>query len=1643
MNSKTTAHSVKPASSSITTQAKNAVFRREVDKQPGNPLQQPIWQPSLPETITATPPPANSGHNFANVSVVSPAPLLVQPKLTVGEPNNKYEQQADRVADTVMRMPEPDLQGRPEDSNKAGNHKIIQTKPLAEQITPLIQRQSTVEEDDEEPLQTKLLIQRQEQPENEDKEEIAQAKSIVQRQTDDEKEGEEPVQTKLLIQKQAQTEDDEDSPLQAKTANSKTPKVNSEQEDYIKSIRGQGQPLSGGERDFFETRFGHNFGRVRIHSDDRAAKAARQIKAQAFTVGNDIFFAANRYQPNTKTGRQLLAHELTHTVQQTGVRPQENVARPARFPSRPPLSTNTNVASLMTAQSSSPLGINSVVQGEPLITRKAVNDNAPTAEPGGGQASPQAAQNEQITEPAKLTVPTEPIQSNDKQEQVAESQPAKTVVPATQSAPAGPTTPAPESITASTTEPTAAAPESKDGEQKEGVKTEAGNPTQLIASITVVPATQSLDTYNRSLGASQTALDKERETVSANLPKVKTPTGLTAKEPIKKKPFEVKKATVPETFVGTKTGASADPNKETLILTNINAKQDFRTTDRAILAAKSNGGVDPDNATAALQSIKLGTGRIPDTLGARPVVNLTGEADPNLAEAYQAESRQHVGVAKRQAKAQSKQDFGEKNISPAPDDGVIESKATLSQHKVAAETLEPTQDIPDEVRADIDQTMGANLKSALQMEQTTYQGVRTKQEADKNKAEAENQAQIEALDSDTKAKQIEAQNKAKVQVTDHRKEWNGEIDKVDKEYQTKSSKATTDEKGKIDAASTKGKQDVEGYFKTAETDSAQKKQQAETKTEKEKAKGEKESKGFLSRAGAIFGDIIDSIKNAVSTIFDELKKAVKFIFDQAKKLAMAAIESARKTIVGLIQGLGTVLKGVVRVVFAAFPDIAKKINAKIESAVESATQAVNVAAASLKKDVTKLLDLLGSAINDILSVVQGAYNFALGAMRLIVRGEFDKLGQYIVQSALKLIGVTLAGLMKLLGITEKDMQKIIANPVGFLGNLVGAVKSGANKFRDNSVKHLTSGLVGWLFGTFASAGIQLPTKFNLAGMFSFVAQILGLTYDVLREKMVKRLGAKGEAIVSAFEKTFAFIKDFITRGPIALWERVKESLGNLKEILFGSLIEWLRNTIIVKAITKLVAFFNPVGAIIQAIQAIYNVVMFFKERWEQIKSFAQSVFKSIQNIAAGKVGAAASLIEQSLASTIPIIIAFLARLLGLGGIVGKVKGVIKKIKQPIDVAVDKVIGWLVKMARKAWKEIKKIVGKLVPKQNKAPLNKVEQQHAIYGKDAAREMANPPKKPKSYEELRKEKQKQAKTLEGKYNSKLKRSVKMRIIFQPPEEDKKDNNLDFHVHIGPNDFDTDSAVKWNFGSIAPDVNKYGNLKVDTERPRHHVPPKGLLAWLYHQAVAANKKGATAILWIKNLVGISDKTYDPGDPLAAIKINKHTHITKSGKGERDLWRAHWGTRTAQEVYNRMKAKEIRTISRSSFEKLSEEDKEEFRRLEKEAGETPLTPTDGAVTERAGEVVSTQFFHTELNRALIEEKEEKTESADSFKAELGAVAKRAAVQSHLAVTVALEKSEDDGTVGERKEAEKKLKQKSKETWENVPGVKDLDMFE
>ena len=217
-------------------------------------------------------PPEQQSPAWEGASAITPARPVIQAKLTVNQPGDVYEQEADRVADQVMRMAAP---GKNAPASYAA-------RPAAF-LTPTIQRMCSKCEEE-------AKLQRAAMPEEEDDE------ARIQR---------EPI------------EDDEEM-LQAKSDSGSTPTVTPAVDSQIRNLQGSGQSLDPTTRGFMESRFGRDFSDVRVHTDAHANQLARSVQAKAFTTGNNIVFRSGQYNPTEPSGQHLLAHELTHVVQQSG-----------------------------------------------------------------------------------------------------------------------------------------------------------------------------------------------------------------------------------------------------------------------------------------------------------------------------------------------------------------------------------------------------------------------------------------------------------------------------------------------------------------------------------------------------------------------------------------------------------------------------------------------------------------------------------------------------------------------------------------------------------------------------------------------------------------------------------------------------------------------------------------------------------------------------------------------------------------------------------------------------------------------------------------------------------------------------------------------------------------------------------------------------------------------------------------------------------------------------------------------------------------------------------------------------------------------------------------------------------------------------
>jgi hypothetical protein len=341
----------------------------------------------------------------------------------------------------------------------------------------------------------------------------------------------------------------------------------------------------------------------------------------------------------------------------------------------------------------------------------------------------------------------------------------------------------------------------------------------------------------------------------------------------------------------------------------------------------------------------------------------------------------------------------------------------------------------------------------------------------------------------------------------------------------------------------------------------------------------------------------------------------------------------------------------------------------------------------LTQDVMAKQDALVKTIADKYVAGQEAVDARITELQEENKGLVTKVKEKI-KGVIAAIGKLKDLLFNVLSRVAQAIGSIIRHPIRFLENLVSTIGEGISRFRDNIGKHLAEALEGWLFGNLAEAGIQAPESWDLKGILGVVLQLLGISYANIRARVVARVG---EPATKKAEQTIEVFQTLVSEGPAGLWKFITGKLGEIKDKVWDTLQTWLEEKVVIAGITWLLSLLSPVSAFIKACKAIYDIIMFFIERGQQIVVLINTVLDAIEAIIAGNVSAVAEKIEKVLAQGLSLAISFLAALLGLGGVGKKVREVFEAIQKPVSKAIDGVVNLAVKGIKKVGGLVKRPV----------------------------------------------------------------------------------------------------------------------------------------------------------------------------------------------------------------------------------------------------------------------------------------------------------------------------------------------------------------
>ncbi|MCH8988023.1 MAG: hypothetical protein IIA92_04370 [Chloroflexi bacterium] len=531
------------------------------------------------------------------------------------------------------------------------------------------------------------------------------------------------------------------------------------------------------------------------------------------------------------------------------------------------------------------------------------------------------------------------------------------------------------------------------GESPEAVAITAEDPGGILEQLMEILPSSASESYAQAEAASATALSNQRDQAQEGLPEIPAPTGLepSGEEEADQGGEAPASETPTEKFDGEQTGKEGREYE-----TKVESAPSVSIRPTAIVGGGSSDPAQPDpelsrSAQNALEGVQMVSGQVSTSAGERPPIDLTGEADPAQMGAFQGESAAQVQEAQANAASEIDIERGESNIYPASIDKILGADYELASAPAPAGAPGGAPQFSMDSIPGFDDALAPHLRERIGEQKDEYDIGKQQYDADSTRERADADQSIEDLKQETRQTQIDEQGKVQAEVAASREQWRGEIEAVDAEYQAKASTATQEQTEKIATEKAKGEAKVQKHLADAETKAANEKTKAETKAAEKKEAAKKKSKGFWGWVKSAASALVEGLKSVVNAIYDGLRAAVKFIFEAAKFLVKGVIELYRMAVVAMIRVYGFLLKGLVSVVFFAFPEIRDRINANIDLVVDTAVAVVNKAAELLTSAVEAVLDFFADIIDKLLGLIQSIYNGIFTVIGMIVRGEFGEL----------------------------------------------------------------------------------------------------------------------------------------------------------------------------------------------------------------------------------------------------------------------------------------------------------------------------------------------------------------------------------------------------------------------------------------------------------------------------------------------------------------------------------------------------------------------------------------------------------------------------------------------------------------------------
>lgn len=365
-------------------------------------------------------------------------------------------------------------------------------------------------------------------------------------------------------------------------------------------------------------------------------------------------------------------------------------------------------------------------------------------------------------------------------------------------------------------------------------------------------------------------------------------------------------------------------------------------------------------------------------------------------------------------------------------------------------------------------------------------------------------------------------------------------------------------------------------------------------------------------------------------------------------------------------------------IFNALPDSLKGWAAqeklKFDKQFDSLGQEVQAERTAFVKNIS---ESASQAVNEVRAEIAELRKKAGGLVGKIadaVRRFLNDPAKFIIEGLLGLLGISPPAFWAVVAKIKKFIDDIVDDPLGFAGNLLSGIGQGFSLFFDNFPAHMVRGFLTWLLGDLKD--VEIPKELSLKGIITFFLQVMGITWPNIRKLLAERVGEKNIALI---ERVWSLVSMFIDQGPQGIYEMVKDKLNPQAIIdqVIDMAVDFMMTAIMKNVAARLLLLFNPVGAILQAIEAIYRVLKWVFQNAARIFTLIETIVNGLADIIAGNVGGFAKTVEKGLAMLIAPVLGFLADYFNLGDLPKMVAKQIKSLRTWILKKIGEGFDWVI------------------------------------------------------------------------------------------------------------------------------------------------------------------------------------------------------------------------------------------------------------------------------------------------------------------------------------------------------------------------------